>query len=81
MLENGRTPILSPRELGEIGFAMVAYPVSLIFRIVQTMQSALTDLKKEKLNLEGEGVNFDEFKEMIGINTWSKLEERFSSKN
>mgnify|MGYP003958343441 FL=1 len=81
MLENGRTPILSPRELGEIGFAMVAYPVSLIFRIVQTMQSALTDLKEEKLNLEGEGVNFDEFKEMIGINTWSKLEERFSSKN
>jgi len=45
------------------------------------MQSALTDLKEEKLNLEGEGVNFDEFKEMIGINTWSKLEERFSSKS
>jgi 2-methylisocitrate lyase-like PEP mutase family enzyme len=81
MLENGRTPILSPRELGEIGFAMVSYPVSLIFRIVQTMQSALTDLKEERLNLEGEGVNFDEFKEMIGINTWSKLEERFSSKS
>jgi 2-methylisocitrate lyase-like PEP mutase family enzyme len=66
-------------KLGEIGFAMVAYPVSLIFRIVQTMQRALTDLKEEKLNLEGVGVNFDEFKEMIGFNSWSKLEERFSS--
>ncbi len=66
-------------KLGEIGFAMVAYPVSLIFRIVQTMQRALTDLKGEKLNLEGEGVNFDEFKEMIGFNAWSKLEQRFSS--
>ena len=58
---------------------MVAYPVSLIFRIVQTMQRALTDLKGGKLNLEGVGVNFDEFKEMIGFNSWSKLEERFSS--
>jgi hypothetical protein len=43
------------------------------------MQRALTDLKGEKLNLEGVGVNFDEFKEMIGFNSWSKLEERFSS--
>ena len=66
-------------KLGEIGFAMVAYPVSLIFRIVQTMQRALTDSKGEKLNLEGEGVNFDEFNEMIGFNACSKLEERFSS--
>ena len=66
-------------KLGEISFVMFAYHVSMIFRIVQTMQRALTDLKGEKLNLEGEGVNFDEFKEMIGFNSWSKLEERFSS--
>ena len=43
------------------------------------MQRFLTDLKGEKLNLEGEGVNFDEFKEMKGFNAWSKLEKRFSS--
>ena len=42
------------------------------------MQHALTDLKGGKFNLEGECVNFDEFKEMIGFNVWSKLEERFS---
>jgi len=66
-------------KLGEISFVMFAYHVSMIFRIVQTMQRALTDLKGGKINLEGEGVNFDEFKEMIGFNAWSKLEERFSS--
>ena len=58
---------------------MFAYHVSMIFRIVHTMQRALTDLKGEKLNLEGEGVNFYEVKEMKGFNAWSKLEERFSS--
>ena len=62
MLEYGRTPILSPAELGEIGFAMVSYPVTMIFRIVKTMQQALKDLQEGKLNLEGEGVGFDEFK-------------------
>ena len=43
------------------------------------MQRALTDLKGGKLNLEGDGVNFDEFNIMIRFNAWSKLEERFSS--
>ena len=43
------------------------------------MKRALTDLKGGKLNLEREGVNFDEFKEMKGFNAWSKLEERYSS--
>ena len=65
--------------MGEIGFAIVVYPVSLIFRIFQTMQLALTDFKGGKLNFEGEGLNFDEFKEMIGFNAWSKLEEHFYS--
>ena len=31
LLEKGRTPILSPAELGEMGFAMVSYPVTMIF--------------------------------------------------
>lgn len=81
MLEGGgRTPILSPADLGELGFAMVAYPVSLIFRIVKTMQQALQDLKAEKLNLDGEGVNFTDFKEILGFNEWSRLEKIYSNK-
>ena len=82
MLENGRTPILSPAELGEIGFAMVSYPVTMIFRIVKTMQQALKDLQEGKLNLEGEGIGFDEFKEIIGFTEWSRslLDEKYTTK-
>ena len=80
MLENGRTPILSPAELGEIGFAMVSYPVTMIFRIVKTMQQALKDLQEGKLNLEGEGIGFDEFKEIIGFKEWSLLDEKYTTK-
>ena len=80
MLENGRTPILSPAELGEIGFAMVSYPVTMIFRIVKTMQQALKDLQEGKLNLEGEGIGFDEFKEIIGFKEWSLHDEKYTTK-
>ena len=80
MLENSRTPILSLAELGEIGFAMVSYPVTMIFRIVKTIQQALKDLQEGKLNLEGEGVSFDEFKEIIGFKEWSLLDEQYTTK-
>ena len=80
MLENGRTPILSPAELGEIGFAMVSYPVTMIFRIVKTMQQALKDLQEGKLNLEREGIGFDEFKEIIGFKEWSLPDEQYTTK-
>jgi len=39
----------------------------MIFRIVKTMQQALKDLQEGELNLEGEGIGFDEFKEIIGF--------------
>ena len=41
MLEGGRTPLLTPAELHALGFAMVAYPTSLIFRVARTLEKAL----------------------------------------
>src|SRR2546430_1686260 len=41
----GRTPILPPAELYRLGFAMVAYPTTLIFRVARTLEAALADLK------------------------------------
>src|SRR4029450_4349261 len=41
----GRTPILPPHELYRLGFAMVAYPTTLIFRVARTLEAALADLK------------------------------------
>src|SRR5260370_37990387 len=41
MLEGGgRTPLLPPHELYRLGFAMVAYPTSLIYPLARTMQKA-----------------------------------------
>jgi len=76
MLEGGRTPLLSPRDLHELGFSMVAYPTTLIFRIARTIEKALADLKSETLRLEGEGVDFDAFKEIVGFAEWAAVEER-----
>ena len=44
------------------------------------MQQALKDLQEGKLNLEGEGIGFDEFKEIIGFKGWSLLDEKYTTK-
>ena len=45
MLEGGATPILPPARLGELGFAMVAYPVSLVGAAALATREALAELK------------------------------------
>ena len=45
MLEGGATPILPPARLGELGFAMVAYPISLVGAAALATREALTELK------------------------------------
>ena len=76
-VEGGRTPLLMPAELRAMGFAMVAYPTSLIFRVAHTLEKALADMKAGTLSLEGEGVGFETFKRIVGYDEWAKVEDRF----
>ena len=49
MLEGGgQTPVLPPAELKAMGFAMAAYPTTLIFRVARTIERALADIKAGK---------------------------------
>lgn len=48
MLEGGgRTPILNPLELEELGYKLVAYPLSLIGVSIQAMQVIFLNLCKK----------------------------------
>lgn len=76
MLEDGATPMLSPAELTELGFAMVAYPTSLIFRIAHGMQEALRAMRAGELTASPPALGFDEFKRIVGFDEWAAVEER-----
>lgn len=78
MLEGGRTPILKPAHLEEIGFRIVIYGISLMMRAVKTMQLALEDIRSGEFALVGTGVGFEEYKRIIGFPQWAALEDRYS---
>ena len=76
MLEDGDTPMLPPAELAELGFAMVAYPTSLIFRVADGLRDTLGKMRRGQLTDTPPELSFDEFKRIVGLDEWAALEER-----
>lgn len=79
MLEGGRTPILKPAELEQLGFRIVIYGISLLMRSVKTMVDSLEDLRCGELKMVGSGVGFEDYKRIVGFERWSELEKRYSN--
>lgn len=77
MLEGGRTPILKPAQLEELGFRLVIYGISLLMRITKTMQAALADIKSGEFSEVGSGVGFEEYKAIVGMPAWSAIEDKY----
>jgi 2-methylisocitrate lyase-like PEP mutase family enzyme len=79
MVEGGRTPVIKPSELAQLGFAMGVYGISLLLHSVRVMQTVLSKLKAEDLSFIGAGVGFEEYKSIVGFEAWSALEDTFRS--
>ncbi|KAJ4957009.1 hypothetical protein NE237_013792 [Protea cynaroides] len=80
MLEGGgKTPILNPIDLEEIGFKIVAYPLSLIGVSIQAMQDALRAIKGGRIPPPGSLPSFEEIKDTLGFNAYYEEEKRYST--
>lgn len=77
MLEGGITPILKPSVLGQMGYRIALYGITLLLRVTRTMQLALADLKSGELKLVGTGTPFEEYTRIVGIERWQGIEQKF----
>ena len=77
MLEGGgKTPILSPAELQEIGFSLIVYPLSLIGVSMLAMEDALIAIKSTGAPRPGSLPSFQEIKDTLGFNRYYKEEKQ-----
>ena len=74
MLEGGRTPILPPTELEELGFRIVIYGISPLMHAVRAMQDVLSTLSRGDTSFTGKGVGFEEYKSIVGFDRWADIE-------
>lgn len=75
LVEDGRTPWLSPDALEELGYALVLYPVTLLLHAIRSMERAARRLA-DGSDAGEERVAFDEARRLLG---WPDYEERLAS--
>ena len=77
MLEGGRTPLLRPSELEELGFRIAIYGISPLMHAVRAMQRVLSSLSEGDVSFAGGGVGFEEYKSIVGFDRWADIENRY----
>lgn len=77
MLPSGKTPCLSHQLLHDLGFAIAAYPLTLLSAGLKAQEAALQSLKQKGQVEAGMGLNFDKLKDIVGFNKYYSEEERY----
>lgn len=72
----GQTPVLPPDELRKLGFNMVAYPTTILFRVARTIEQSLANIKAGK-PMDPNAVDFKDFKDITGFNEWARIEDSY----
>lgn len=80
MVERGRSPLLPARELQALGFAAVAYPITLTLFIAKGALELLCRLREEASNtgLLPELMPFDGYNELVGLGEIRRVEEELT---
>jgi 2-methylisocitrate lyase-like PEP mutase family enzyme len=79
MVETGRTPLLTPKELADLGFLLVVSPLSALFTMVRAVQNSLAVLREQgtlRLHLD-RLVDFEEFGRIVDLEGHYEREQRF----
>jgi 2-methylisocitrate lyase-like PEP mutase family enzyme len=71
------TPWLTPKELGKLGFSMILYPTTLLFRVVRSLERALADLRAGRQMPQKESVDMTEYEDIVGLAQWAEIENRY----
>jgi len=76
MAEAGKTPLVPASELADMGYSIIAYPSTLLLRVITAIREGLQMIKDQNFD-QGAQLTFSEFTQLFGSDKWSELENRF----
>jgi 2-methylisocitrate lyase-like PEP mutase family enzyme len=80
VLENGgKTPWLSPKEFGDLGFSMVLFPTTILFRATRAIQRAAENLRAGKPLEKDNAVDMKTFQKIVDLPYWQDIEKKFGA--
>ena len=83
MIENGKTPYLTVKELEEMGYKIITYPLTALYASTRAIFKVMEELK-EKGSAEGvldQLITFNQFNELIGLSGMQELENKYKYTN
>ncbi|HEU5003421.1 MAG TPA: isocitrate lyase/PEP mutase family protein [Actinomycetota bacterium] len=81
MIEGGRTPLLTPKELHDLGFDLIVTPLTALFAATRAIREAFAVLKAEGTLRDRPDlvVSFTEFEPVVDLAGHRALEERYGA--
>ena len=76
----GVTPWLSPGEFKALGYSMILYPTTLLFRLVRAIERGLADLRAGRPLDETDSIDFARFEDLADLEKWGAIEDRYTLK-
>jgi methylisocitrate lyase len=81
MIAGGRTPVLPRDELARLGFHLILYPLAGLFSAAHSLAATYAQLRREGTvaGTESQGMAFEEFNALIGVEEKYRQAERFGA--
>jgi 2-methylisocitrate lyase-like PEP mutase family enzyme len=81
MVPGGKTPILPPQRLQELGYKLALYPVMLLSSAVAAMQATLRALRPGSAQSMGPSISFLELQNVVGFPDYWQRETKYQVKD
>ena len=81
MLERGVTPLMGPKELKELGFELVVWPLAPLYSVAKSLTEVYTTLRRDgsTLAILDRLMPFDDFNDIVGLNEKYQLDAKYKS--
>ena len=79
MLERGVTPLMGPKELKELGFDLIVWPLAPLYAVAKSLTEVYTTLRRDgsTMAILDQLMPFDDFNRIVGLNEKYALDEKY----
>jgi methylisocitrate lyase len=81
MLERGVTPLMGPKELKDLGFELIVWPLAPLYAVAKSLTDVYTTLRRDgsTLAILEQLMAFDEFNDIVGLEKKYALDNKYRS--
>lgn len=81
MLERGVTPLMGPKELHDLGFDLVVWPLAPLYSVAKSLNDVYSTLRRKGSTLEilDRLMPFDEFNQIVGLDEKYAIDAKYKN--